>query len=133
MNSQLLRFSGAVKRDPSIDRWMAGQKGQSGALARRWFEEMRASGDEVLELFHDGCPVACLGENPFGYVNIFTVHVNVGFFYGAHLKDPTRLLGGTGKRMRHVKLVPGTIVDAASLSGLIRQAYTDIKACVEHG
>ena len=101
MNSQLLRFSGAVKRDPSIDRWMAGQKGQSGALARRWFEEMRASGDEVLELFHDGCPVACLG--------------------------------GTGKRMRHVKLVPGTIVDAASLSGLIRQAYTDIKARVEHG
>jgi hypothetical protein len=31
------------------------------------------------------CPVACLGDAPFGYVNVFTSHVNVGFFQGAAL------------------------------------------------
>ena len=72
-------------------------------------------------------------DAPFGYVNIFASHVNVGFFHGAALKDPARLLQGSGKRMRHVKLRPGTAVDAASLSRLIAAAYLDIKARVENG
>jgi hypothetical protein len=79
-----------------------------GAIAHRWFGVMRKCGDEVRELLHDGCPVACLGDAPFGYVNVFTSHVNVGFFHGAALPDPARLLQGTGKYMRHVKLRPKT-------------------------
>jgi hypothetical protein len=94
---------------------------------------MRKCGDEVRELLHDGCPVACLGDAPFGYVNVFTSHVNVGFFHGAALPDPVRLLQGTGKFMRHVKLRPGTATNAAALSRLIDAAYSDIKARVEHG
>jgi hypothetical protein len=74
-----------------------------------------------------------LGDAPFGYVNVFTSHVNVGFFHGAALPDPARLLQGTGKFMRHVKLRPGTAPNAAGLSGLIEAAYSDIKARVEHG
>jgi hypothetical protein len=34
--------------------------------------------------------------------------VNVGFFHGATLPDPARLLQGTGKFKRHVKLRPET-------------------------
>src|SRR5882724_600801 len=79
-------------------------------------------------VLHDGCPVACLGDAPFGYVNVFTSHVNVGFFHGAALPDPARLLQGTGKFMRHVKLTPGTATNAAALSRLIDTAYSDIKA-----
>jgi hypothetical protein len=56
-----------------------------------------------------------LGDAPFGYVNIFTSHVNVGFFHGALLPDPARLLQGTGKFMRHVKLRPRTVANAAAL------------------
>src|ERR1035438_5541625 len=98
-----------------------------------WFSLMRKCGDEVRELLHDSCPVACLGGAPFGYVNAFTSHVNIGFFHGAALADPARLLQGTGKFMRHVKLRPGTDPDAASLSRLIERAYSDIKARVENG
>jgi hypothetical protein len=46
---------------------------------------MRGCGDDVRELVHDGCPVACVADAPFGYVNVFRTHVNVGFFYGAML------------------------------------------------
>ena len=35
--------------------------------------------------------------------------------------------------MRHVKLKPGTTIDAVSLRRLIEVAYTDIKARVENG
>ena len=133
MRTELLRFYGAVERDPAIDAWMKEHAGELGAIAHQWFEVMRKCGDEVRELLHDGCPVVCLGDAPFGYVNAFTSHVNVGFFHGAALPDPARLLQGTGKFMRHVKLRPGTATNAAALSRLIDTAYSDIKARVENG
>jgi hypothetical protein len=129
----LLRFNGALKRDPAIDAWMKGHAGELGAVAHRWFEAMRKCGDEVRELLHDGCPVACLGDVPFGYVNVFHSHVNVGFFQGAGLPDPARLLQGDGRFMRHVKLRPRTATNAEALSRLIDAAYSDIKARVESG
>ena len=133
MRTDLLRFSGAVERDPAIDAWMKERGGELGVIAREWFEVMRRCGDEVREVLHDGCPVACLGDAPFGYVNVFTAHVNVGFFHGAALRDPTRLLQGGGKSMRHVKLKPGMSIDAAALQRLVEAAYSDIKARVENG
>jgi hypothetical protein len=89
---------------------------------------MRECGDDVRELMHDGCPVACVEDAPFGYVNAFKGHVNVGFFHGADLRDPTGLLQGAGKHMRHVKVEPGCQLDCVALSALIDTAYADIKA-----
>jgi len=131
--SQILRFNGAVEHDPAIDAWFRAKAGELGNIAQGWWKLMRKCGDEVREVFHDGFPTACLGDAPFGYVNVFTSHVNVGFFHGAALPDPARLLQGTGKFMRHVKLRPGTIANAEALSSLIDAAYSDIKSRVEHG
>jgi hypothetical protein len=132
MIPKLLRFNGTLEHDPAIDAWLCDRPGELGDLARHWFEVMRGCGDEVRELLHDGCPVACLGDVPFAYVNVFTGHVNVGFFQGAALKDPARLLEGSGKCMRHVTLRPGTATDNAGLARLIETAYADIKARVEN-
>ena len=107
---------------------MNGQPGELGAIARHWFDVMRDQGDDVRELLHDGHPTACIGDAAFAYVNAYTAHVNVGFFRGAELADPHRLLGGIGKFMRHVKLRPGEDVDAAALKALIATAYADMKA-----
>jgi hypothetical protein len=129
----ILRLTGAVEKDPAIDVWLKNQPEELGSIARKWFARMRKCGDEFRELMHDGCPVACVGDAPFGYVNVFTAHVNVGFFNGAALKDPAGLLEGTGKRMRHIKLKPGSEVDSAALSALIVAAYADMKERVEQG
>jgi hypothetical protein len=133
MKMELLRFNGAVERDRAIDAWMIEHAGELGNIARYWFGMMRKCGDEVRELLHDGCPVACLGDAPFGYVNVFTAHVNVGFFHGAALPDPAGLMQGIGKSMRHVKLRPATAINSEALKELIERAYSDIKARVEHG
>jgi hypothetical protein len=133
MKTDFLRFNGTVEHDPAIDAWMKEHQGALGAIAQQWFEVMRNSGDEVRELLHDGCPVACLGDAPFAYVNVFTSHVNVGFFHGAVLPDPERLLQGAGKFMRHVKLRPHTATNDAALRKLIREAYSQIKSRVENG
>lgn len=133
MHTEILRFNGTKQHDPAIDAWMKNHSGDLGDIARQWFEVMRNCGDEVRELLHDGCPAACLGDAPFAYVNVFTAHVNVGFFQGAELPDPANLLEGAGKRMRHVKLRPGTAADDAAIARLIEAAYADIKARVENG
>jgi hypothetical protein len=97
-----------------------------GAIAKHWFDVMRACGDDVRELLHDGHPTACVADAAFAYVNAFKAHVNVGFFRGAELPDPNGLLEGTGKFMRHVKLRPEDEVDAAALLKLIKSAHTDM-------
>jgi hypothetical protein len=122
----ILRLSGAVKGDPAVDIWFTDGPIELRSIAQKWFSQMRQCGDDVLELMHDGCPVACVQDAPFGYVNSFKSHVNVGFFYGASLEDPAGLLVGSGKRMRHVKLRPGLEQDTPALRGLIDAAYLDI-------
>jgi hypothetical protein len=125
--SQVLRFPSAIKHDPAIEVWMRAHAGELGDIARRWFEVMRACGDDVRELLHDGHPTACVGDAAFAYANSFTAHVNVGFFRGAELADPDGLLEGTGRFMRHVKLRPGEHVDGAALKRLIHAAYVDMR------
>jgi hypothetical protein len=124
----MLWFEGAVTRDPAIDMWLNEQAPELSAIATVWFIRMRECGDDVRELMHDGCPVACVGDVPFGYVNVFKAHVDIGFFVGAELHDPTGLLQGTGRRMRHVKVKPGVELNVAALSALIHAAYADIKS-----
>jgi len=131
MTTELLRFDDSYEHDAAIDAWWKQHGGELGAMALTWWKVMRGCGDEVRETLHDGCPVACLGVVPFGYVNVFTAHVNVGFFQGAGLRDPAKLLQGVGKRMRRVKLKPGVGVDEAALRELIAAAYVDIKEKVE--
>jgi hypothetical protein len=104
MRTELLRFNGAVERDPAIDAWMKEHAGELGAIAHQWFEVMRKCGDEVRELLHDGCPIACLGDAPFGYVNVFRSHVNVGLFHGAALTglDQHDVIGPEFGDRRHI-------------------------------
>jgi hypothetical protein len=128
--SPILRFSGGVRRSPAVDEWLSGQPQHLRALVRPWFDRMRACGDDVRELMHDGCPTVCVGEAGFGYVDTFSAHANVGFFRGAALPDPNGLLEGTGKIGRHVKLRPGGRVDASALMALVGEAYRNIKECL---
>jgi len=125
--NKLMRFPGAIRRDPAVEAWFSKAGDEMRAFARVWFEEMRGCGEDVRELMNDGHPIACVEDAAFGYVDAFAAHVNVGFFHGAALDDPAGLLEGSGKRMRHVKLRWAQSVDTAALSELIKAAYRDIR------
>ena len=112
--SPLFRFPDSVKREPAIETWMREYPDELSTIARRWFEVMRA----------------CVGDAAFAYVDAFKNHVNVGFFRGAGLPDPSSLLEGTGKSMRHVKLMPGRKIDEAALRKIIHAAYADMQRCL---
>ena len=127
MKDYLLRFHVADVHDPAIDSWLVKRDDELHLIAQRWFARMRQCGDDVRELMHDGCPTVCVEDAGFGYVNVFKSHVNVGFFRGAVLPDPSGLLEGTGKSGRHVKLRPGSEINPVALNALIDAAYKDMK------
>lgn len=67
----------------------------------------RASLPGAAETFYHGA----LGYGPTAsgfdrviYVQPQRGYVNLGFFFGTSVADPTGLLEGTGKRMRHTKI-----------------------------
>jgi hypothetical protein len=127
IRTELFRLNGAVKRDPAVEAWLQQQRGELGDIARQWFEAMRSCGEDVHEVMHDGMPTSCVGELAFAYVNVYSAHVNVGFFQGSALPDPSGILRGSGKFMRHVKLAPSLPENSAALHRLIESAYADIK------
>ncbi|HEY4221236.1 MAG TPA: DUF1801 domain-containing protein [Myxococcota bacterium] len=125
-----MRYPSAAPHDPAVDAWLEErQRAQPelGALARAWCAHLRACGDDVCELMHDGQATACVGDAPFAYVGVFSAHVNVGFFHGASLADPARVLEGSGKFMRHVKLRPAH-VHSDAVRALVNAAYVDVRA-----
>lgn len=61
----------------------------------------------------------------YAYAMPFRNHVNLGFYRGAFLADPHRLLKGTGKALRHVSLRdPGAVAEPA-LAALIGEAMDE--------
>ncbi|MFZ9583353.1 MAG: DUF1801 domain-containing protein [Pseudohongiellaceae bacterium] len=123
---RLFLLSGASRREAELRVWFEARPGILGTLARQWFDVAKHCAPDVGWLLHDGCPVACLQDAAFLYVNVFRLHVNVGFYQGADLADPQGLLQGTGKAMRHVKVQPGTPLDEPALTCLIETAYADV-------
>lgn len=53
--------------------------------------------------------------------------VNLGFYHGATLPDPTGLLEGTGKRLRHVKIASVAEAEEPAIRALISAAIAEIK------
>lgn len=125
---RLFLLAGARRRDSDVAAWFEAEHGGLRELARPWFERMRGCGADVAELLHDGHPTACVEGAAFGYVDAFRGHANVGFFHGAALADPSGLLEGAGKRMRHVKLRYGHPIAETALEALVEAAYRDIRA-----
>lgn len=128
MATRLFLFPQAQPRDPAVEAWRQRQAGPLGAVARHWFTALRQAGTHVHELMHDGHPTACFNSAAFAYVGTFQAHVTVGFFHGSDLRDPTGILQGTGRFMRHVKLRDAQPDPA--LVTLIHVAFQDIQSRV---
>lgn len=57
-------------------------------------------------------------------------HATLGFFFGTSLNDPERLLEGTGKRMRHVKVRSVDLARSTPVAALLSQAWSMAPECL---
>lgn len=77
--------------------------------------------------------IASFGVGPkkmtehYAYIAVLGSHVNLGFYHGAALTDPSGLLEGTGKNLRHVKLHDVASAKSPAITALLREAIADRK------
>lgn len=61
-------------------------------------------------------------KEAFCHVAAYSGHVNLGFNRGTELPDPSRLLAGSGARIRHVRITRAADLRAPALEVLLRAA-----------
>lgn len=76
---------------------------------------------ETEELFKWGQPVYATKKN-YGYLKFTKNHVNLGFFNFEKITDHNNLLEGTGKSMRHIKIIDLDHFDINGLKEIIKQS-----------
>ena len=106
--------------------------GKAGDHARELAYELRKLVEEVLpdvvEVPWPKLRVASYGVGPkkksehFCYISAQKDDVNLGFYYGAELPDPDKLLRGTGKLLRHVKIREAKAIRSRALRRLLQVA-----------
>ncbi|OAI40827.1 hypothetical protein AYO41_05570 [Verrucomicrobia bacterium SCGC AG-212-E04] len=93
----------------------------------------------MTELVVDASNAVDIGFTPTGRfkeaicnVAVYENHVNLAFNRGADLPDPTGLLKGTGKSIRHVTIERSADLDSAALLGLLAAAVRRAHARSAH-
>ena len=111
-----------MKNYASFDEYFADQapKNRSIIRALRMFVNGVAPALQESVKWGNGCWVK--GKVPVAYVYSAPGYVQFGFFRGFELKDPHRLLEGTGQYVRHIKVHKPSDIDEAAFRALLRQA-----------
>ena len=76
------------------------------ALRQLVLEEMAPCSEYIVEVYIVSLLYGPTHRMKDGvcYIGVIKDHVNLGFLHGSELADPQRILEGTGKRMRHIKI-----------------------------
>jgi hypothetical protein len=98
-------FPAASEADAGVVQWFAALD-PLPALLLPLHAAARACGPDTRELIHDGRPTIGAGDSALLYLDAYATHNANGSFFGAGLLDPSGLLEGAGKRMRHVNCGP---------------------------
>ena len=111
-----------MKAYASFDQYLAGQapRNQDVIRALRTFVKRVAPQLQESVKWGNGCWVQ--GKAPVAYVYSAPDHVQFGFFGGSALKDPSGLLKGEGKFVRHIKVRKRSDIDEKAFGTLLRQA-----------
>src|SRR6188474_3090192 len=112
----------------TFDQLLAGVEPGLAAIARRLRTIIRAVDKGAVETVRLGDHAATYGVGPkkmtdgYAYIMPMRGYVNLGFYQGAQLADPKRLLEGTGKGLRHVKIRSLAEADRPPVRALVATA-----------
>jgi hypothetical protein len=85
---------------------------------------------QVVEIVWTTQKIAGYGTGPkkmsehFSWIAPAKKHITFGFYYGAELPDPEKLLEGTGKLLRHVKIKSSDDLKKPAVRQLLEVAIT---------
>lgn len=106
---------------PTVDNWFVDLTASQRVPLESLRSMILGAHAEIVEEFKWGQP--CYSCNRlFCYLKKAKAHVTIGFQHGAALADPEKILEGTGKDMRHVKIALDGGFDKKAINALIREA-----------
>lgn len=116
----------------SVEQWLANLAPDLQAITKQLRAVARKNMPDAQEfIYHDAIGYS-VSDSPFDRICYVTPqkkgYVNFGFFFGAGLPDPKKLLIGEGKRLRHVKVWS---VEEAKNPALIKLIVTTWKQAPE--
>lgn len=111
-----------MKAYATFDAFVADQKRPRQAVIRALRRFVKRVRPELVESVKWGNGCWLDGKKPVAFVYAAPDHVQFGFFGGASLKDPKKLLEGSGRYVRHIKISSPSRIDARAFAGLLRQA-----------
>jgi hypothetical protein len=115
---------------------LAGVDPAVARIARRLRALIRTVHPDAVEVPRPGERTVAYGLGPkkmseaYAYIAPFTHHVNLGFYHGAALPDVHRLLEGTGKGLRHVKVHSERDVGRLALRELLQHALRERRSAL---
>lgn len=107
---------------------LAGVEPTLATIARRLRTMIRDVDASTVETVRLGDNSATFGVGPkkmtdgYAYIMPMRGYINLGFYQGALLADPQRLLEGTGKGLRHVKIRSLAEADRPAVRALVAAA-----------
>jgi hypothetical protein len=111
-----------MARASNVDEWIALLPSSHRAVAERLRRMVMDVEPAFRESVKWGNPVYSLGQD-IVYIADQRQYVQLGFYSGASLPDPYQLIEGTGKGMRHIKVVVTADEELmARLRGYVRNA-----------
>lgn len=111
-----------MKAYASFDDYLRDQSPRNQAIIRALRRFVRSTQPQLTESvkWSNGCWLA--GTEPVAYVYADKPWVQFGFLTGSSLADPSGLLEGTGRYVRHVKVRTVGDIDRGAFGALLRQA-----------
>jgi hypothetical protein len=93
---------------PTVEEWLKKLSPDLQSITRELIAVARKKMPKAHEfIYHDAVGYS-INDSPFDRICYIAPqqkgYVNFGFFFGAGLPDPKKLLVGEGKRIRHVKI-----------------------------
>jgi Domain of unknown function (DU1801) len=129
--SQTQRRTEAARNAPSdeLSDFIAKFSPAIASLAEAVLDRMRKRLPGAFELVYDNYNALAIGFGPSERTSeaIFSIAlyprwVTLFFLQGANLKDPRKLLKGSGKRVRHIVLASDGALDEPGIQALMAQA-----------
>jgi len=126
----------AVNDAEAFRRFLGDQPSPVADLVRAADELIRSVHPEVTQVLWSHQRTIGYGVGPkkmsqhYAYVDVYDEHVNLGFNHGSQLADPSRILGGSGKRFRNVRIQTVADLERPELRTMIEDAVVERRAAL---
>jgi hypothetical protein len=112
--------------ESEIENYIAKLPSGLQGICKKLHRVVRTQMPEAHEMIYHG--TICFSTSPskfspIVYIGPQRAWVNLGFFFGADIPDPKKLLLGEGKRMRHIKIRNEVEADNPAIKRMVKLAW----------